>query len=113
MLAKDHVSALAREATGAIGVAGRVRAIDWARVFEALDAEGFAVAEALLTRRDCEALAGLYLRDEIFRSRVVMGRHGFGRGEYKYLAYPLPEIVAELRATLYPHLALVASDGCV
>jgi hypothetical protein len=63
----------------------------------------------LLSPVECEALAELYSEDERFRSRVVMARHGFGRGEYKYFAYPLPEIVAGLRAALYPRLAPIAN----
>ncbi len=73
-----------------------------------LDARGYTVAPSILGARDCARLIKLY--DEIggFRSRVVMARHGFGSGEYKYFSYPLPEIVAELRAALYPELAAVA-----
>jgi len=90
-------------------VADRVEAIDWARVSTDLDARGSAVVEALISRDECDALAGLYSRDDLFRSRVVMERHGFGRGEYKYFDYPLPELVAHLRSALYPPLAAAAN----
>ncbi len=65
--------------------------------------------DALLPRRECEAIAGLYPDDGRFRSHVIMARHGFGRGEYKYFSYPLPETVAALRAALYPRLAPIAN----
>jgi hypothetical protein len=86
---------------------GRTR-IDWARIGEELDAHGCAVLPGLLGPAECTALAAAYDRDEAFRSRVVMARHGFGRGEYKYMAYPLPTPVAALRAALYPPLAAIA-----
>lgn len=87
----------------------RVASLDWARISDALDAEGHAVAGGLLTRAECHDLASLYACDEIFRSRVAMARHGYGRGEYKYFAYPLPTLVAELRASLYPRLVPTAN----
>ncbi len=87
----------------------RVTAIEWARVSHDLDAQGNAMIERLLSPEECETLASLYSHDELFRSRVVMGRHGFGRGEYKYFAYPLPDIIANLRTVLYPHLVPVAN----
>ncbi|WP_426754412.1 2OG-Fe(II) oxygenase [Myxococcus sp. Y35] len=87
----------------------RVADADWARVSEALDARGCATVERLLMPAECEALAALYAEDAVFRSRVVMARHGFGRGEYKYFEYPLPEVIAELRAALYPRLAPIAN----
>jgi hypothetical protein len=74
-----------------------------------LDAQGFAVWEGLLTPTECEAVAGMYAEDVLFRSRVVMSRHGFGRGEYKYFAYPLPAVVEELRTSIYPRLAPLAN----
>src|SRR6185295_3600938 len=74
-----------------------------------LDANGYATTPALLGASECAALAGLYASDAPFRSRVIMARHGFGQGEYKYFAYPLPEIVATLRDALYPPLADVAN----
>lgn len=70
---------------------------------------GIAVMAKALSAAECEALAGLYSDDEHFRSRIVMARHGFGRGEYKYFRYPLPPLVEELRTTLYPKLAPIAN----
>jgi hypothetical protein len=84
-------------------------AIDWAAAADSLGAYGCAVIGPLLTPDDCVALAAGYDDDAQFRSRVVMARHGFGRGEYKYFAYPLPEPVATLRAALYPPLADIAN----
>ena len=85
------------------------RNIDWERISRDLDANGNATIEKLLTPVQCEALCALYSEDAPFRSRVVMGRHGFGRGEYKYFDYPLPRIVASLRAAFYPHLVPIAN----
>ena len=90
-------------------VAARTRALDWDRASEELDAAGNAILEGLLSPEECRSLAGLYPADDIFRSRIVMARHGFGRGEYKYFSYPLPEIVAGLRTALYPRLAPIAN----
>jgi hypothetical protein len=87
----------------------RVGAIDWVRTFGDLDARGNAVIDALLTSVECASLARLYADEAQFRSRVVMERHGFGRGEYQYFRYPLPPLVAQLRETLYPHLAQLAN----
>lgn len=87
----------------------RTRAIDWDRVSRELDASGNAVLDRLLPPETCERLAGLYPEEAPFRHRIVMARHGFGRGEYKYFGYPLPEPIAGLRATLYPPLAEIAN----
>jgi len=84
-------------------------AVDWERVSRDLDARGNAVLEQLLPPDECRALAALYSDDRMFRSRIVMGRHGFGRGEYQYFDYPLPEPVAALRTALYPHLVATAN----
>jgi hypothetical protein len=100
------VLARARPPGGA--VAERVAAIDWPRVTAELDAQGAAVVARLLEPAECRELAALYDGDG-FRSRVVMAAHGFGRGEYKYLAYPLPRLVAELRASWYPRLVPIAN----
>src|SRR3546814_15100520 len=83
--------------------------VDWARIECGLDAQGWAVAERLLGPDGCKELAQLYGEDGRFRSTVTMARHGFGRGEYRYFTYPLPELVGDLRAALYPHLAPVAN----
>jgi hypothetical protein len=90
-------------------VADRVSEIDWNRVSQDLDARGSALLEALLSPDECQALVQLYSLDTIFRTRVVMARHGFGRGEYKYFRYPLPGLIAELRTALYPRLAPIAN----
>jgi hypothetical protein len=90
-------------------VAKRIGAIDWPRLSGQLDTCGWGLALKLLSPGECEAIAGLYDIDEVFRSRVVMARHGFGRGEYKYFAYPLPDLLAGLRSAIYPHLAPVAN----
>jgi uncharacterized protein len=87
----------------------RVRTLDWTGIGEQLDAHGSAVVRAVLSSEECERLAGSYAADAPFRSRIVMGRHGFGRGEYKYFAYPLPDLVEELRTALYPRLADIAN----
>lgn len=87
----------------------RLDGVDWPAVTAGLDTEGFASLGPLLAPAECAALAARYAADEGFRSRIVMARHGFGRGEYKYLSYPLPPLVAELRAGLYPHLAPLAN----
>ena len=86
-----------------------IEAIDWARIAADLDAHGCATTGRLLSAQQCTELAETYATDVPFRSRVVMARHGFGRGEYKYFAYPLPEPVAVLRAALYPPLAEIAN----
>jgi hypothetical protein len=88
---------------------GAMATLDWTRVSADLDAYGCAVLERLLTPDACAALAAWYADEDLFRSRVVMGRHGFGRGEYKYFAYPLPELVEGLRTSLYPGLVPTAN----
>jgi hypothetical protein len=89
--------------------AARIQTLDWDRVSRDLDSQGSAVLERVLDSDECHALASLYPDDRVFRSRVVMARHGFGRGEYKYFDYPLPEIIAALRTALYPRLLPVAN----
>ena len=91
------------------GVDARVDAVDWRRIGTDLDQAGSAVIEQLLTPAECTQLASLYRDEGLFRSRVVMARHGFGRGEYKYFAYPLPALVAQLRSAVYPRLVPIAN----
>jgi hypothetical protein len=89
-------------------MSARVAATDWQRISWDLDLLGVAVLKQLVTAEECAALAGLYDGDGNFRSTITMGRHGFGRGEYKYFAYPLPPLIAALRVELYPRLAPIA-----
>jgi len=91
------------------GVSDRIGAIDWQHVGDELGAQGHAIIPRLLEPKQCAALADLYAVPDLFRSRVVMSRHGFGRGEYQYFSYPLPDVVASLRSALYPHLAPIAN----
>jgi hypothetical protein len=91
------------------GTAARVDAIEWAQAESELDTHGCAVLKSLLSPDECRALAALYPDDAHFRSRIVMGSHGFGRGEYKYFSYPLPKIIAALRPALYARLQGIAN----
>lgn len=83
--------------------------LDWPSIAADLDAQGWGVTPRLLDDADCAALAGLYEQEAGFRSRVVMARHGFGKGEYRYFSYPLPDLVQTLRETLYSPLAAIAN----
>jgi len=87
----------------------RVGVVDWRRVEGELDAQGMAIIERLVSPAACGELAALYSHDDHFRSRVVMARHGFGRGEYRYFRYPLPPLIAQLRGLLYPRLVPIAN----
>ncbi len=87
----------------------RVATLDWPGITEHLDGEGCAVINGLLSEQESKSVAALYPEKQYFRSRVVMTRHGFGRGEYQYFRYPLPALVAALRAALYPYLCGVAN----
>jgi hypothetical protein len=98
-----------RPAASPSSISARVAAIDWGQAEGDLDAQGCAVLKGLLSAEECRALASLYPDDQHFRSRVVMGRHGFGRGEYKYFCYPLPPLIAELRPALYARLCGIAN----
>ena len=91
------------------GALARVSAFDWQQIGKQLDEQGSALLQGVLSSEECDALAALYPEESIFRSRVVMARHGFGRGEYKYFNYPLPPLISSLRAVLYPRLAPVAN----
>ena len=103
------VRALPRAGRETVSLSDRVRELDWERLSRDLDISGNAVIEGLLTAAECQDLAGLYAAQGAFRSRVIMARHGFGRGEYQYFAYPLPAEVAALRTALYPCLVPIAN----
>lgn len=83
--------------------------LDWTAVTQTLDAHGNAILPGLLTPAQCTDLADAYSETDRYRSRVVMARHGFGRGEYQYFAYPLPPLLQGLRTALYPRLAPIAN----
>lgn len=87
----------------------RLDRYDWPLVAGSLDGRGYAILDGLLTPEECGALSGLYPDERHFRSHVVMARHGFGRGEYRYFRYPLPDLVQRLRTALYPRLAPMAN----
>src|SRR5512146_799697 len=87
----------------------RVDGLDWARIGAELDEFGAARTGPLLTPDECADLAAAYAEDSLFRSRVIMARHGYGQGEYRYFAYPLPDLVARLRSALYAPLAPLAN----
>ena len=97
------VAATSRDADGGAAT------IDWPAVAADLDAQGWAILPKLLSGPECAASTDLYDRESGFRSHVVMARHGYGRGEYKYFAYPLPSGIESLRTTLYPRLAPIAN----
>jgi len=91
------------------GLADRIDALPWGDIATELDAFGCARVAGLLDAETCEAAAGWYDEPALFRSQVIMARHGFGRGEYRYFGYPLPDLVGELRAAFYPPLADIAN----
>jgi hypothetical protein len=102
-----ETSEMLQDATSAVR---RIEKLDWQQIAKELNEQGSAMLKGVLTLGECGALAGLYPNEIGFRSRVVMGRHGFGRGEYKYFSYPLPGIVRGLRTALYRQLAPVANQ---
>jgi len=90
-------------------VAERVKAIEWEQVFQELDAQGSAKIGSVLTADECQEISSLYDKDSFFRSTVIMQRHGFGRGEYRYFNCPLPSIIESLRDTVYAILVPIAN----
>ena len=84
-------------------------AISWEQVYRDLDAEGNATIKSILSSDECDNVRVLYDNDDLFRSHVVMERHGFGRGEYRYFRYPLPDLITNLRRSLYPRLVPIAN----
>jgi hypothetical protein len=105
------MSATVEASAAAVGqsIESRVKDIDWTRVAANLDAHGCATLDGMLSAEECDRIAALYEGGGHFRSHVVMARHGFGRGEYKYFSYPLPRIIADLRTAIYPRLIPIAN----
>ena len=96
-------------ASAPVTAEGRISSYDWNLLVGELDNFGCAVMPKLLTRDECTAIASLYPDESRFRSHIVMARHGFGKGEYRYFKYPLPDLIGDLRTALYPRLASVAN----
>ena len=106
-----NIQTTIKSATTAHGApADRVALFDWNKVAKELSHQGAAVLEKLLTPEECQGLSCLYADDSKFRSNIIMARHGFGKGEYKYFSYPLPHPIGGLRTALYSHLAPIAND---
>jgi hypothetical protein len=103
------MSAARKVAALTAGAVARVEETDWAAVAGSLDARGFAVLPGVFARTEYEDVRSLYERGELFRSHIVMTRHGFGQGEYQYFGYPLPALIEALRRALYSRLAPVAN----
>lgn len=90
-------------------VAEQVNALNWGCVAQDLDTRGYALLERIISADECQAVTALYVDDRVFRRHIIMEQRGYGRGEYKYFSYPLPNQIAGLRSTLYPYLAPIAS----
>lgn len=103
------MSALRKAVAPTSGAAARLGAADWQAAVQTLHAQGYAVLPGVFDEVDCEQVRTLYERADLFRSRVVMARLGFGQGEYQYFGYPLPAVIKDLRHTIYGHLAPVAN----
>jgi hypothetical protein len=97
-------------ASAANAAEARVSAYNWKDLSEELNSFGCAVLKKILTADECKQVAGLYPEEQHFRSHIHMARHGFGKGEYRYFKYPLPDLLGGLRTALYPHLAKVANS---
>jgi uncharacterized protein len=104
-----HSRTAKAEDASASDIEARVNALDWAKVHANLDAQGWSVIPKLLTSTEADLVAALYQHKEGFRSHIIMGRHGFGRGEYKYFSYPLPPLIQALRTAAYPNLVPIAN----
>jgi len=105
-----NFASVVRTMTTARSAEQRLSRYDWEALSQELGGYGCAVMERLLSSEECREVAQLYNDEVHFRSHIYMGRHGFGRGEYRYFKYPLPDLVGGLRTALYPHLAKVAND---
>ena len=107
-----HRSAATGKKSGAATLSKRVSALDWDRILAELDERGYGLTGALLQPAECRNLVEAYEDEDRYRSRTIMARHNYGRGEYRYYSYPLPELVATLRETIYPRLAPLANRWC-
>src|ERR1700723_4039806 len=105
----DSVRETVGQSSEASRAVARIESLNWSQIANELNDQGSSVLKSVLTAEECVRLAKLYPNEDGFRSRVVMGRHGFGRGEYKYFSYPLPGIIHGLRPALYAQLAPVAN----
>jgi uncharacterized protein len=105
----DSIPKAAEQISEASGVVSRIESLNWPQITNELNEQGSSLLKNVLTAEECVSLSSLYPNDDGFRSRVVMGRHGFGRGEYKYFNYPLPGTVQEMRTALYRELAPIAN----
>ena len=90
-------------------LSARIDGLDWPGLGVALDRDGWATTQALLSAEECRKIVALYGRPARFRSRIVMARHNYGSGEYQYFGYPLPRIISSLRRRFYRHLAPIAN----
>jgi hypothetical protein len=106
---KGRATQLARAKQSDVDVSKRISALNWSTLEAELDAAGATKTPPLLTREDCTRLAAQYDQSDVFRSKIIMARHGFGSGEYQYYAYPLPNPIADLRAAFYPRLVMLAN----
>jgi uncharacterized protein len=97
-------------AGSAMTIEARIEAVDWIKVHADLDAEGWAIAPQLLMAAEADSICDLYRQDGGFRSHILMSRHSFGRGEYRYFSYPLPPLIQSLRTAAYSRLALIANQ---
>lgn len=98
--------------TAGWAIEARIDAVDWAKVHADLDAQGWTALPKLLTQSEADHVTGLYHQEQAFRSHVIMARHGFGRGEYKYFSYPLPPLIQRLRTAAYARLVPIANQWC-
>jgi hypothetical protein len=108
-LSSDAMNNVPSQKNAPVLLTDRINGIDWADLEHRLSSDGFATTPVLLNVDECASTVALYAAEERFRSRIVMERYAFGRGEYKYFSYPLPDMVGELRTRLYQHLAPVAN----
>jgi uncharacterized protein len=91
-------------------IIARVDAVDWTKVHADVDSQGWSVIPKLMSELEADLVAGLYHQEQGFRSHIIMARHGFGRGEYKYFSYPLPPLIQALRTAAYPRLVPIANQ---